>query len=212
MLDDLRSAAGPRAVHELADYVAAAAALLDAGRPEAALPFAEEVKRRAPRSRFGRELLGLVSYRMGRFKQAVGELRAYRRMSGDRGRDVVLADAERGAGQRASARRRLLAVVSDPSAPEADRVEALIVLAGMHADDGDLASARDVLMQGPVAPRALEDHHLRLWYSIADLAERSGRAGDAVEWFSRVEVADADFEDVGDRLRRLRGKDAGRRS
>src|SRR5439155_26647060 len=94
------------------------------------------------------------------------------RMSGDRSRDVVLADAERGAGNLVSAERRLHTLLADPRTSESDQTEARIVLSGIAADRGDLAEAQRVLERGPVSPKALEEHHLRLWYALGDVAER----------------------------------------
>lgn len=210
--DDLRSAAGRQSVDELASLLSAAAALLERGREDDALAFALELKRRAPRSRFGREALGIVQYQLGRYRAAVAELRAYRRMSGDHGRDVVLADAERGAGNVASARRRLEAVMADTARPEADRVEARIVLAAMARDEGRLDQADALLRSGPVSPRGLEEHHLRLWYALGDLAEDRGRDSEALEWFSRIDVAEPGWGDAAERRRALERKLGGSRA
>jgi tetratricopeptide (TPR) repeat protein len=202
VLDDLRSAVGSRGLSEVSRHLAGAAAWLDEDRAADALPFAREVKRRAPRSRFGREVLGLCLYRLGRYAEAVAELRAFRRMSGDRRRDVVLADAERGAGQTPSARRRLAAVIDDPSASEADRVEARIVLAATFSDEGDIDRARSTLLEGPKRPRSLADHHLRLWYALGDLEARAGHPNEAAEWFAKIEIAEPGWGDAGKRARR----------
>src|SRR5258707_537494 len=95
IVDELRAAAGPRHFEAVMAAFTEGASLLEDDRPADALPRALDVKRWAPRSRRGRELLGLVLYQLGRYREAVAELRAYRRMSGDKTRDVVLADAER---------------------------------------------------------------------------------------------------------------------
>src|SRR3989442_3060188 len=153
VLDDLRSTASPVALDAVTRALAAAAALLEQDRADEALGPALEVKKRAPRSRHGREILGLVYYRLGRYPEAVAELRAFRRMSGDSGPDVVLADAERASGKVGQARRRLEAVVADRRRAEADRTEALIVLAGIQADDGDVEAARATLRRGPTNPK-----------------------------------------------------------
>jgi tetratricopeptide (TPR) repeat protein len=210
VLDDLRSSAGPRALPMVEKHLAAAAHFLDADDVENALIYAREVKKVAPRSRFGREILGLALYRAGRYPEAVAELRAFRRMSGDSGRDVILADAERAAGKVAEATKRLEAVRANKEASDDDRVEALIVLASIAADTGDLVAARQLLESGPVAPRALEDHHLRLWYALGDLTERAGDREAALSWFSKVDTADPDWSDAADRIAALRRGDRDR--
>ena len=209
ILGDLRSAASPAALAEVTQALARAAAALEDDRPDEALPPALEVKRRAPRSRHGREILGLVYYRLGRFPEAVAELRAYRRMSGDSGRDVVLADAERAVGKTGDASRRLEAVVADPAVGEDERTEARIVLAAIEADAGRFDEARATLGRGPVEPRRLEEHHLRLWYALGDVEERAGRPDDARRWFEKVNSAEPGWGDAAEKLKRLRRRRGG---
>ena len=52
-------------------------------------------------------------------------------------------------------------------------------------------------------PKKVRDHHLRQWYVIGDLSDRSGDVIAARKWFGLVAEHDADFADVQDRLRSL---------
>jgi tetratricopeptide (TPR) repeat protein len=205
VVDELRAAGGPRQVDALVIALAEGSRLLEEDEAEKALPYALELKKRAPRSRRGRELLGLVYYRLGRYREAMAELRAYRRMSGDTGRDIVLADAERAVGNSESAERRLRNVLERPDNSEADRTEARIVLAAMAGDRGDLMAARQLLEAGPTSPKGLEEHHLRLWYALGDLAERQGDRARAADWFGKVDTASPGWGDAGERRRKTKG-------
>ena len=69
----------PAAAEELEE---AAVAFVD-GRFAKARHHAEEAKGLAPRLPAIREILGLAAYRMGRWEEALTELRTYRRLSGD---------------------------------------------------------------------------------------------------------------------------------
>jgi hypothetical protein len=52
--------------------------------------------------------------------------------------------------------------------------------------------------------RKAHDHHLRLWYALADLEERAGNLPDARVLFQRVARQDPAFADVAERLVSLR--------
>ena len=48
------------------------------------------------------------------------------------------------------------------------------------------------------------EHHLRMWYALADLEERAGNLSAARDLFGRVRRFDPDFSDVAARLASLR--------
>ena len=54
--------------------------------------------------------------------------------------------------------------------------EGRIVTAGARADQGDLRGAIGLLERSAATPRRVRDHHLRQWYALADLYDRSGDA------------------------------------
>ena len=119
------------------------------------------------------ELLGLSLYRLGRWKPALKELEAFTMMTGSTEQHPIMADASRALGRHEDVRRLWEELRHDD--PDADVItEGRIVLAGSHADVGDVAGAIRVLEQGPVRVKRPADHHLRLWYSLADMYERAG--------------------------------------
>ena len=52
-------------------------------------------------------------------------------------------------------------------------------------------------------PKKVREHHLRQWYVLGDLSDRSGDVIAARQWFGLVAEHDAGFADVQDRLRGL---------
>jgi tetratricopeptide (TPR) repeat protein len=157
-----------------------------------------EAKKKAPRSVYVRELLGLAYYRLGRWKEAARELAAYRRMSDRRDRDPEFADCERALGRP----EKTLEILSDITAqdvPEHVLAEGLIVAAGALADLGRYHDAVRVLERGPLRPRSVEPHHLRLWYALADSLEAAGRRSDSRAWWDAIYSEDPEFFDVARR-------------
>jgi hypothetical protein len=78
-------------------------------------------------------------------------------------------------------------------------------MAGALADKKRVAEAVKVLEQGPVDVRKPQEHHLRLWYALADLYEKAGDVARARSLFTRLVRADAEFADAVDRLESLGG-------
>ncbi len=78
-----------------------------------------------------------------------------------------------------------------------------IVAAGALADQGDLSGAIRLLERAPAGRKRPEDHHLRLWYALADLYERVGETPRARDLFERVARHDPEFVDVVERRRAL---------
>jgi hypothetical protein len=155
-----------------------------------------------PASPTVRELLGLSLYRVGRYADAAKELDAYHAMTGEVTQHPVLMDCARALGdhRRVDALWHQLAEAS----PSADLVtEGRIVRAATLADDGDLDAALAQLRGRAKAPKLVRDHHLRLWYALADLEERAGNLAAARTLFQRIRSHDAAFADVAERLAAL---------
>jgi predicted TPR repeat methyltransferase len=81
--------------------------------------------------------------------------------------------------------------------------EGRIVAAGALADRGDLRGALKLMERAGEAPKKVRDHHLRQWYVLGDLHDRSGDIIKARRFFGMVAQVDGDFADVADRLRGL---------
>ena len=52
-------------------------------------------------------------------------------------------------------------------------------------------------------PNRVQDHHVRVWYALADLYERAGDLPRARELFLRIRRHDAAFADAAERLAAL---------
>ena len=91
------------------------------------------------------------------------------------------------------------------ASPSAELVtEGRIVLAGSLADRGRLNDAIAQLDRKAGDVRKPREHHLRLWYALADLEERAGNLARARELFDRVRRHEPDFADVAERCAALR--------
>ena len=91
------------------------------------------------------------------------------------------------------------------SSPSAEIVtEGRIVLAGSLADRGRLDEGIDLLRRKAKTVARPREHHLRLWYALADLEERAGNLGAARDLFGRVRRFDPEFADVSARAAALR--------
>lgn len=171
----------------------------EAGEYERALEPLLEAKKKAPRSVFVREVLGLAYHHLGRWREAARELSAYRRLSDLRNRDPELADCERALGRPEKA----VEILSDITAQDVDEevlTEGLIVAAGALQDLGRDEEAVKTLERGPLRPPGGVDvHHLRLWYALADALERVGRRSDARGWWDAIYAEDPEFFDIAKR-------------
>jgi len=205
-----------RGGRDLVDQVAKALTIggdaIDDGQPEIAVTYLEWAKHQAPRSSAIREALGIASYLTEDYASAITELQAYKRMTGHRDQNHVLADCVRAADGDTSRIGELVGEM-DAARDGVDRyTEGIIVWASALADAGDVGAGRAVLrraLEGPAAGRvdrgSAEEHDLRLWYVAGDLAQRAGEADQAEVWFARVAAHTGDYFDVEQRLRALRG-------
>ena len=180
----------------------AAARAFRAERFEEARPLLRRLAGDAPAVADVRELNGLVLYRLGRFKAAVRELEAFRRLSGSVEQHPVLADCHRALGRWADV--DFLWQELGARSPSAELVaEGRIVTAGARADRGDLAGAVHMLEKGWRLPPRPQQHHLCRGYALADLYERTGRSPRARELFAWVEKHDPHLADVTQRVRAI---------
>lgn len=191
---------------EVKEAVARAGEAVEDERFAEALEPLEGAKRAAPRSGSVRELLGVVHYRLGNWREAARELAAYRRLTGRRDQDHLYADAERALGRPEKAVEILDDLTPAEAGSEERWVEAVIVRASSLADLGRPEEAVEyVRARGPVEPPEVLPHHLRLWYALADLLERTGRRGEARAWWDAIYAEDPEFHDVDRRRLGIRG-------
>ena len=148
------------------------------------------------------ELYGLTLYRLGRWNDALERLQHFSDVTGDINQYPVMADCYRALGEV-----KLVRHLWDElraSGPEAAiMTEGRIVMAGAMADIGDVAGGIRLLEQGPLKPKKPRDHHIRLWYALADLYERAGDHQRARRGFERIDQVEPGYADVSGRLESL---------
>jgi hypothetical protein len=150
------------------------------------------------------ELLGLSQYHQGNWKAALPSLEMFATLTGSVDQHPVRMDCHRALGRP----KRVEALFNELRAgsPDAEVLsEGRLVLAGTRADLGDLDGAVRLLVDAGAGRlvRNPSERHLRQWYVLADLTERSGDMAKARELFLRVQAADPDAYDVADRLEAL---------
>jgi tetratricopeptide (TPR) repeat protein len=204
LLGELASAAGPDWNHlreRVTERMTAALGAYERGRFRDAARMLRTVVDAVPDAPSARELLGLSQYHQGYWKAAITSLEAFARLSGSVDQHPVRMDCERALGRH----RRVEALYEElrKGSPDPEVLaEGRMVLAGDRADRGDLAGAI-ALLTGAGAGRPVRnpaERHLRQWYVLGDLMERSGELARARELFWRIDASDPDAYDVRDRL------------
>lgn len=150
-----------------------------------------------------RELFGLVLYRMGSWAAAVKELAEAGEISGSPDQLPVIADCYRALGRHKKVAETYETLRQAGASAEVV-AEGRLVMAGSLADRGEVAEAISLIESA--AGRELRRprlDHLRQWYALGDLYERSGDLPEARRWFLRVAQHDADHADVVDRIEAL---------
>ena len=201
--EEIGRAVGPGGAARVERRLVEAASAFERDRIPEALRILRPLARQAPDIAAVRELTGLALYRAGRWAEAARHLEAFRALTGSVEQHPVLADCYR-------ALRRFPKVDAlweelRAASPEPGLLtEGRIVTAGSLADRGDVRGAIRLLERGPLSPkRAPAAHHLRLWYALADLAERAGDAPRARELFRRVVAVEPGLADAAERLQAL---------
>ena len=157
----------------------------------AAREHAAEAKRVAGRVACVREAMGIVAYRCGDYSDALAELRAVRRMTGDDSFVPMMADCERGLGRPERALELLRELrTSDPET----KVEAAIVASGARSDMGQVDAALVLLEIPELTSLPAGGQRARLEYAYAHALEAGGRDDQAREWFAKAAASDIDGE------------------
>jgi hypothetical protein len=189
----------------VARHLVAAGRLVDED-PALALEHARFARTRASRIAVVREAAGIAAYHAGEWAEALGELRAARRMGGGPGHVAVMADIERALGRP----ERALDLSRGPEVRLLDRAESIelaIVAAGARRDLGELDAAVVSLQIPELDPARRDPWSARLFYAYADNMLAAGRESEALQWF--VHTADADDEgetDADVRIAELTGE------
>lgn len=168
------------------------------------LSILRELVRTTPKVAAVRELYGLTFYRLGRWKEAIRELNAFYELTGSVDQHPVMADCER-ALRNHDRVNELWNELRQYGAGSDVLAEGRLVMAGSLADRGRIAEA--IALLAPTVSRPVRkplERHLRQWYALADLYERSGDIPRARELFRRVVDADSELSDALERLASLR--------
>jgi tetratricopeptide (TPR) repeat protein len=195
----------PKSLAELVGKHIVAAGLLVDEDPDRAYAHAVYARRKASRLPSVREASGVAAYTVGKWQEALSDLRAARRMSGRDNFLAIMADCERGLGRP----ERALEIANDPAADQldaADRIELRIVASGARRDMGDTKAALAELQIPELKERRARPWVARLFYAYADVLEELGREEDAREYFARASATDSEgVTDADERLAALEG-------
>jgi len=203
VLDELRGALGPDRSAGLERRLAIATRAYGRDRYREALSEVRVLVRLAPEVGAIRELYGLTLYRLGRWREALRELRAFHDLTGSFDQHPVIADCERALG-RDKAVLRTWDALRQAGVDREVLVEGRLVVAGMLADRGEITEAIALLAPGGKSLRHPDTCHLRQWYALGDLYERAGDLPRARELFDRVASFSPDLFDARDRSAALR--------
>jgi tetratricopeptide (TPR) repeat protein len=183
--------------------VALALDAFEKGRYAEARRIVVPVTRECEGVEFIHEIAGLSLYRTGSWRDAAEHLEIARGLSGGSTLNhPMLADCYR-ALKRYDKVDELWKELKESSPDAAIVAEGRIVAAGALADKGDLQAAVRVMEQVRKDPAKVREHHLREWYVLADLYDRSGDVIKAREWFTKISRQDKGFADVDARLSEL---------
>ncbi|HSL15485.1 MAG TPA: tetratricopeptide repeat protein [Actinomycetota bacterium] len=177
--------------------------LLERGDTRGAVAEAQKAKELASRSAAVREVLGIALYGQRRWREALAELQAYRRISGRADQNHLIADAERGVGRPERAVPLAEEALAARGVPIEAKAEAVIVAASALADMGRFDQALGLLRRVKTRDEVARPEVIRVWYVLADILERAGRREEAAREFRKIMRHDAAAYDVAERLARL---------
>ena len=205
--NELASAAGPdwsRLRERMTERMTAGIGAYERERYRDASRILKTVVDAVPNAASARELLALSQYHQGFWKAALPNLEAFAALTGSVDQHPVRMDCHRALGRP----KRVEALFTElrQGSPEPEVLsEGRLVLAGTRADGGDIAGAIALLVEAGAGRvvRNPAERHLRQWYVLGDLTERSGDIPKARELFLRVAAADPDAYDVAERLSSL---------
>jgi tetratricopeptide (TPR) repeat protein len=177
--------------------------LLERGDAPGAAAEAAKAKGLAPRSASVREVLGLALYGMDRYREALTEMQAYRRMSGRADQNHIIADCLRAVGRPDRAVPLAEEALAARGVPLQAKTEAVIVAASALADQGKFDQALGLLRRIRTRDDVAGPEVVRVWYVTGDILAKAGRPQEAVREFRKIMRHDAAAFDVAERLAQL---------
>jgi tetratricopeptide (TPR) repeat protein len=202
ILEEVRRAARPGQGDDALRHLERAVELLARGDTRQGGREAERAKALAPRSGAVREVLGLAYYGAERWRDALRELQAYRRMTGRADQNHLMADSYRALGSPEKAI-PLAEEALRGRIPEESKAEAAIVAASALADMGRFEEGLALLHRLPTRPDVGRPHDLRVWYVTGSILARAGRREEAAREFRRILRHDQTAFDAAERLAEL---------
>lgn len=203
IVNELNRVSRPGKEHQAAARLERAVELLDRGDSRGAVAEAQKAKELATRSAAVREVLGMALYQQRRWREALSELQAYRRMSGRADQNHLIADAERGVGRPERAVPLAEEALAQRGVPIEAKAEAVIVAASALADMGRFDQALGLLRRVRTKDDVARPEVIRVWYVIADILEKAGRPKEAAEQFRKIMRHDPAAYDVAERIAQL---------
>ncbi len=152
-----------------------------------------------------RELLGLTAYRMGKWEEALRELRAFRRIEGDTTHLAVEMDCLRALGRQRDVP-KVWEIFRERGASKGAEVELRVVYGAHLLDEGDAAAAWKVTNPGRIAADAHEND-LRQWYVASRAALALGDAGTARRLLDAIETRDIGFPGLEELSQQIAGSE-----
>ena len=157
--------------------------------PERGYEYALAARKLAARVGIVRETCGIAAYRAGKWAEALAELRAARRLTGQGSYLPLMADSERALGRLD----RALDLVTGPETHGLSRdiqIELRIVESGIRRDQGFPEAAVVALQIPELTDGRRRPGSARLFYAYADALISAGREDEARYWFGRAAAAD----------------------
>ncbi len=171
--------------------------------PERGYEYALAARRLAARVGIVRETCGIAAYQAEKWAEALAELRAARRLTGQGSYLPLMADCERALGRPD----RALDLVTSPETRELGRdtqVELRIVESGIRRDQGFPEAAVVALQIPELTDGRQRPGSGRLFYAYADALTDAGRGDEARYWFGKAAAADVAGEtDAAERVEDL---------
>jgi len=177
--------------------------LLERGDPRGAASEAAKAKAVAPRSAAVREVLGLALYGQRRWREALSEMQAYRRMSGRSDQNHIIADCHRALGHPERAVPLAEEALAARGVPLAAKAEAVVVAASALADMGRHEQALGLLRRVRTREDVAGPEVLRVWYVTGSVLARAGRPEEAAREFRKILRHDPAAFDTAERLAQL---------
>lgn len=177
--------------------------LLERGDARGAASEAAKAKALAPRSSAVREVLGLALYGQGRWREALSEMQAYRRLSGRYDQNHIIADCHRALGHPERAVPLAEEALAARGVPLAAKAEAVVVAASALADMGRYEQALGLLRRVRTREDVAGPEVLRIWYVTGSVLARAGRPQEAAREFRKILRHDPAAFDTAERLAQL---------